>query len=87
MNTDLRKKVVAAMELLVRQVNDEELLDTWLTIGVADGDIPENSLSIKDVEDYYIDDKTFKRLMHCFLITMSEAKEDGGLFCDSVCSD
>ena len=34
-----RAKVVRAMDLLCRCINDEEVFMPWLMVGVADGDI------------------------------------------------
>jgi hypothetical protein len=43
MNKNERIKVVKAMETLARSINDERVFSTWLLIGVADGDIDENT--------------------------------------------
>lgn len=74
-----RKKMVLAMEMLVRNVEDEELIDAWLRNGVADGDIELFSLDTEEVDDCYVDDKTFNQLINCFLAIMIVAKNDGGL--------
>jgi len=91
MNQIERIKMVKAMEFIVRRMNNEELFDPWLTLGVADGDISEGDLAIQsdDLEDleYYIDDETFAELMGLFLSMMSDAYEDGGLYCDNVVSN
>lgn len=55
--------------------------------GVADGDIPENSLDTDNVEEAYIDDDTFKKLISCFLRRMSAAYKSGGLYIDKIVSD
>ena len=34
-----RKKMVLAMEFIVRQINDEEVFANWLALGIADGDL------------------------------------------------
>lgn len=88
MNKVDRKKVVLAMELLARCINDEDVFDGWLMCGVADGDIPRFSTDVDTVDDYYVeDDSTFKDLMSCFLRRMSGAYKSGGLQCDGVVSD
>ena len=84
MNKDVRKKMVLAMEYICRQLNDENDLMSWLTVGVADGDIPEGSMDVDDVDEYYIEDRTFGELMTCFLRRMSSANKDGGLYCDGI---
>lgn len=82
-----RKKVVLAMELLARCINDEDVFDGWLMCGVADGDIPRFSTDVANVDDYYIEDETFKDLMSCFLRRMNGAYKSGGLYVDDVVSD
>lgn len=79
-----RAKMVLAMEYIVRQVNNEEHLDGWLTCGVADGDIEYGEIDPSKVEDYYLEGETFIELMDSFLITMHRAYKDGGLFCDGL---
>ena len=87
MNRVEREKMVRAMEMIARNVNDEELLESWLTVGVADGDIPYGKLELsEDFDEYYIDDTNFKNLMSVFLRTMHYAWKDGGLYCDGVVS-
>lgn len=85
-----RIKMVKAMEYIVRQINDEEIFMSWLTIGVADGDIKYGDLAYygEDDEAYYYaeDDDTFAELMQLFLRLMSAANKDGGLYCGNVVS-
>lgn len=87
MNKELRKKAVVAMEFLARAINDEDVLNGWLMCGVADGDIPQNSLDPDYVDEAYIDDDTFKDLISCFLRRMSAAYKSGGLYIDKIVSD
>lgn len=87
-----RIKCVKAMEFLARQLNDEDLLiNSWLTDGVADGDIEYGDLNItaKDFEslECYLDDESFGELMCTFLRVMATAVEEGGLYCDRVASE
>lgn len=88
MNKVERIKMVKAMEFIARNLNDEAILERWLTVGVADGDIEYGSLEIKidDLEDLdcYTDNETFGDLMHTFLQLMKSACKSGGLFCDHV---
>lgn len=86
-----RVKVVKAMELLARQINDEDIFDVWLVGGVADGDIKYGDLTAKenDLQDleWYIDDKNFSELMGCFLRCMAKARKSGGLYCNGITDD
>ena len=86
MDINERKKVVLAMELLARCVNDESAIEGWLMCGVADGDIPYGSIDITDVDDYYVENENFADLMGCFMRTMKRAQE-GGLYVDGVVSE
>jgi hypothetical protein len=82
-----RKKMVACMEYIARQLNDEEILvGNWLSLGVADGDIEYGNLDEDDIEEYYVQDETFAELMTTFLNCMEEANESGGLYCGGVVS-
>ena len=83
-NVVTRKKMVLAMEFIARCVNDEDVFEPWLTIGVADGDISRESLDTAEVDDYYVDDDNFRDLMDGFLRMMALAKEYGGLYCDGI---
>ncbi len=90
MNAIERIKMVKAMELITRNLNNEEIFETWLVDGVADGDIEYGDLSIQnddlDMLDYYTEDGNFAALMDTFLEIMSRAYRDGGLYCDRVVS-
>lgn len=92
MKLDERIKMVKAMEYIARQVNDEEVFDLWLALGVADGDIEYGDLSAcenlqeDDAAWYADDDKRFAELMELFLDLMKNAKRSGGLYCDGVVS-
>lgn len=81
-----RAKMVACMEYIARQINDEDVLDMWLMCGVADSDIEYGNLDISEIDDYYLDDVNFKNLMSTFLVCMNNAFEDGGLYCGGVVS-
>ena len=81
-----RKKVIACMEYLVRQINNEDILPLWLQCGVADGDIEYGNLDPNSVPDYYTEDATFKDLMTVFLKSMHLAYKDGGLYSDNIVS-
>ena len=68
MKLSKRAKVVRAMELIARCINDEEIFDSWLMCGVADGDI-DGSEDDEDLE-YYCEDDNFAELMGLFLRLM-----------------
>lgn len=75
-----RAKLVAAMEYIVRNVNNEELiLGRWFSVGVADGDIPYGSFDPEDVPSCYTSIENTKELAELFLSIMAQAKNDGGL--------
>lgn len=84
-----RLKMVKAMEYIARQVNDEDVFESWLMCGVADGDIEYGDLSVShnDAENLecYIEDDSFADLMGCFNRLMARAYKSGGLYCDKVC--
>ena len=81
---DKRKEMVLAMELLVRSVNNEELIMPWLSCGVPDGDI--ERFEEDEVDEYFTQDKEFAELMGLFLKIMARAYKDGGLYADGVTS-
>ncbi len=91
MNKVERIKAVKAMEFLARCCNNENHMMTWLTDGVADGDIDIGDLEVhpEDAEnlEYYIDDdEKFADLMDTFLYCMKKARRNGGLYIDEVVS-
>lgn len=87
MNREERLKLVKAMEFIARQVNDEEVFEGWLSLGVADGDIDYGDLTVSDEDDdWYTEDDNFRDLMKTFLWMMKEAYKSGGLFCDGIVS-
>ena len=81
-----RAKMVACMEYIARQINNEDVFETWLMCGVADSDIEYGNLDITDIDEYYLDDVNFKNLMSTFLVCMKGAFNDGGLYCGDVVS-
>ena len=83
---DLRRaEVVRAMETMVRTINDEDIFESWLVVGVADGDIKKNTTLEEIIEMGYTDDKEFKDLLTLFLRLMYKAGVDG-LYCDGILS-
>ena len=86
MKREERMKMVKAMEYIARQLNDEEILESWLANGVADGDIADGDLTTyADIDDWYIEDQHFSDLMDTFLYLMKMTKRNG-LYCDGVVS-
>lgn len=84
-------KMIKAMEYIARQINDEDIFMSWLSGGVADGDIEYGDFDfthIKEDEAYYYaeDDENFADLMATFLRCMARAKKSGGLYCGNVVS-
>ncbi len=82
MNKKARKQAVLAMEEMIRCINDEYIIERWLMEGVADGDI--KRFDINEVDEGYIEDKTFKGLLELFLELMNIARKDGGLYIDGI---
>lgn len=85
MNKQKRIEVVKAMETLARCINDERVFLTWLSLGVADGDITKNTPD-EELDFYVENDVQFADLMHTFLRCMSNAYKNGGLYVDNVVS-
>lgn len=83
MNKTRRIELVRAMDTVARSLNDESLVNYWLSLGVADGD---QDLSDDDMDIYVEDDADFKELMTTFTKLMKHAYDDG-LYCDGVVSD
>ena len=83
MKTRTRVKMVRAMDFIVRQCNDEDVIVAWLVNGVADGDC---EFGDSYIAANYCDDDAFGELMGCFLRRMYHAYRSGGLYCDKVIS-
>ena len=84
MELSTRAEMVRAMDFIARHVNDEEVFESWLINGVADGDI-DGKETDEDLS-CYCEDKNFADLMERFLDLMKNAKKSGGLYCDRVIS-
>ena len=86
-----RIKALKAMEFLARQINSENIFESWLTMGPADGDIKYGDLNVssEDAEDlsYYTEDNEFRDIMKTFLKLMAKASKDGGLYCGGICTE
>ena len=88
MNKYERMKMVAAMEFICRNLNDERAIEAWLIDGVADGDIDYGDFSCNEtLEDYVEDDEVFADLMDTFVGCIRFGKRrEGTLYCDGVLS-
>lgn len=87
MNKLTRAKAVIMMDELANSCNDENIVMSWLSLGVADGDITKDTkLDDENLESYYEDDKYFAELMDTFLRCMARAYKKGGLYIDKVVS-
>lgn len=82
---NVRKKMVLAMERIVRSVDNKELIGGWLMCGVPDGDI--QRYEEDEVDEYFTEDKNYAELMGLFLRIMTRAEKDGGLYSDGVESE
>lgn len=87
-----RADMVRAMETIVRNLNNESLINGWLMNGVADGDIDETTTDIDIVKMGYCDDDTFSEIMACFARVMKRATEnskigEGVFYCDNILSN
>lgn len=94
MNIKERKAVVLAMEILARNINDEDVFEGWLSCGVADGDINYQHavIAVGDigeemVDEWYVEDCNFANLMDTFLRCMRKASKSGGLYCDGMVTE
>lgn len=83
-----RYEMIRAMETIIRNLNDERYIDKWLSLGIADGDITEDSTD-EDLE-WYADTRNFSELMNLFCEIMKNAtkgsNQNGVLYCDGVIS-
>lgn len=69
---------IYSMNNIIRSLNDEELMESWLMNGVPDGS--ETLEDIKDVYDIYDDDelmKEYEELTHLFARIVKSAVKDG----------
>lgn len=83
--------MLKAMEIIMRNLNDEEVFETWLTDGLPDG------LSLDNDEDFeeFTDDVTFADIMDAFVYIMGKAcptsesssGRRGTLYCDGVINE
>lgn len=86
-----RYNLIKAMEIVIRNINDESIIERWLVNGVADGDLDSTTLGLSADEidnlEYYDDNDNFKDLMNLFTKLVSAAHKDGGLYNTGVVSE
>ena len=82
-----RVELVRAMETVCRNLNDERVFMHWITMGVADEDITDDTTDEFIAEQYCEDEENFAELMDCFLECMKEAIKSGGLYCGRIKSN
>ena len=87
-NMEERVKMVEAMEYICRQLNNENQFMSWLSVGVADGDIEYGDFAGGNpTAQYYAEDnESSAELMGSFLRLMTRAEKSGGLYCNGVVS-
>lgn len=86
-----RIQMLKAMEIIMRSLNDEELVMTWLSDGIPDGTPLDDDEAFED----FTDNVTFADIMDTFVYIMGEAchapalAEDrkGTLYCDGVINE
>jgi len=84
MNKENRKRMVLAMEMIARAVNDEDVFESWLICGVPDGEIDRYSIDTNNVDEYFTKDEHYRSLMDTFLRLMKNAAKSGGLYDDGI---
>ena len=66
-------EILRAMDCIALCVNDEEILEPWLMLGIADGDC--ESMTDEELVDMY--GESLKELFGTFLRLMKRAGKDG----------
>lgn len=83
--------MLKAMEIIMRNLNDEEVFETWLTDGIPDG----TPLDDDDSFEEFTDNVTFADIMDTFVYIMGKAcpmpesssARRGTLYCDGVINE
>jgi hypothetical protein len=86
-----RIQMLKAMEIIMRNLNDEDLILTWLTDGIPDGTPIDDDEAFED----FTDDVTFADIMDTFVYIMGKAcpeseianERKGTLYCDGVVNE
>lgn len=74
-----RQKMVIAMEYIAHHINNENIFDYWLAMGVPDGEIEYGDFDYEKVDEFYIENDTYQELLNDFLYVMKNAYNSGGL--------
>jgi len=86
MNKLQREKMLRAMDTIARALNDESVFMTWLTLGIADGDVEDG----EELDEYYFSDEVFSDVMDTFALLMKQAtkgdKLKGVFYVDGIVS-
>lgn len=81
-----RKKLLVAMEYIMRNLNDEDDFSSWLCYGVPDCDIPYGNFNTNYVHDFYVsDEECFKTIVGTFIETIKYMEYDG-ITCGGITS-
>lgn len=78
-NMKARAEMVKSMDTIVRSVNNEDYVESWLMWGVADEDINSDTTLEEIIDLGYCETNMYEALKRLFLNIMVRAKEDGGL--------
>lgn len=86
--TNEKVKMIRAMETVIRNLNDESFMNSWLMCGVPDGDITEDTTD-EEIDMNY-DDKDLSDFMNLFARIMKRAtkgeNQNGVFYCNGVIS-
>ena len=80
-----RADIVRAMDYMIYTINDEDIMESWFMVGVANGDIKMDTTNEEIEQMGYTDDKTFEELLTLFLKLMYRVGNDG-LYFDGIVS-
>ena len=73
-----KAEIVLRMERRMRNINHEGVFMTWLSLGVADGDINEDTTPEEVIEMGYTDADTFYDLVDVYTKLVDRAAKNGG---------
>lgn len=71
-----RVEILKAMDLLVRDINDENIHISWLMNGLPDGLAQQDDEAFMD----FLDDETMEDIGNCFIRCIKRAEKDGFYF-------
>lgn len=88
-NIDIEERIelLRAMDCIMRHMNDEEVIMTWLEVGIPDGACEDDDdCELIDIAE---DNGEFSEIMDTFVNLMQVARNEplkGTLYCDGVCN-